>query len=206
MVFLPRVAIMGGTFDPIHYGHLVVAEEARHRFSLDKVVFVPAGHPPHKSGEEVSPARDRFLMAVLATVSNPWFEVSDLEVERPGPSYTVDTLREFKGLYGPGSELFFITGADAALEIGTWKDPDTILELCVFLAATRPGYRFPSPDEVSDPALRPYLSRILRFDIPELGISSTDIRARVREGRPIRYLVPESVAAYIAKAGLYRYE
>ncbi|MGH2528083.1 MAG: nicotinate-nucleotide adenylyltransferase [Actinomycetota bacterium] len=191
---------MGGTFDPIHNGHLLTAEEAAVQFGLDEVVFVPTGHPWMKEQKEVSAPEHRYLMSVIATASNPRFSVSRIEVDRAGPTYTVDTLRELKGLDGDKVDLFFVTGADAMLEILQWKDPEEILALAHFIAATRPGYdltRF----EAEAPTRHPNVSVM---NIPALAISSTDIRKRVGEGRPIRYLVPEGVKSYIEKAGLYR--
>jgi nicotinate-nucleotide adenylyltransferase len=186
---------MGGTFDPIHYGHLLTAEEALQQFGLDAVIFVPTGQPWMKEHEAVSPAEDRYLMTVIATASNPRFRVSRMEVDRDGPTYTVDTLRGLKGTHGPDADLFFISGADAILEIVQWKDPDELFELAHFIAATRPGYDIAAFD--AHPA-------ITVMKIPALAISSTDIRARTRDGRPIRYLVPEGVNSYVQKAALYR--
>jgi nicotinate-nucleotide adenylyltransferase len=194
-----RLGVMGGTFDPIHHGHLLTAEEAAVQFGLDEVVFVPTGRPWMKEARDVSPAEHRYLMTVVATASNPRFSVSRVEIDREGPTYTVDTLRSIGDAAGD-AELFFVTGADAMLEIFHWKDPEEILSLAHFIAATRPGYdltRF----ESEAPTRHPNVSVM---NIPALAISSTDIRARVHEGRPIRYLVPEGVKSYIEKAGLYR--
>jgi nicotinate-nucleotide adenylyltransferase len=194
-----RLGVMGGTFDPIHYGHLVTAEEALVQFGLDAVVFVPTGRPWMKQDRTVSSAEDRYLMTVIATASNPKFEVSRIEVDREGPTYTVDTLRALATEH-PDAELTFITGADAMLEILEWKDPEEVLSLAHFIAATRPGYdltRF----ESQAPARK---ANVSLMSIPALAISSTDIRDRIREGRPIRYLVPEGVKSYVEKAGLYR--
>jgi nicotinate-nucleotide adenylyltransferase len=191
---------MGGTFDPIHYGHLVTAEEALWQFSLDEVLFVPTGQPWMKDRPDVSPPEHRYLMTVIAVSSNPHFRVSRLELDREGPTYTVDTLRALKDQYGEKTELFFVSGADAILEIFGWKDPEEILELARFIAATRPGYdiaRF----EREAPTRHP---NVEVMSVPALAISSTDIRRRVREGSPIRYLVPEGVKTYIEKSGLYR--
>ncbi len=196
-----RIGIMGGTFDPIHYGHLVTAEAARERFGLKKVIFVPSGQPPHKKPEAVSPFWHRYLMVVLATYSNPYFEVSAVEYERGGPSYTVDTVREFRRLYGPDAELFFVTGADAILEILTWKAPEELLSLCRFIAATRPGYDLRQLHQVLGEF---YLGAVSLLEIPMLSISSSEIRERVRRGFSIKYLVPEPVEAYIYQKGLYR--
>jgi nicotinate-nucleotide adenylyltransferase len=195
-----RLGVMGGTFDPIHHGHLVTAEEARSQFSLDEVVFVPTGQPWMKADREVSPAEDRYLMTVIATSSNPHFWVSRLEIERKGPTYTVDTLQALQEEVGGECELFFITGADAILEIFHWKETEEVLELAHFIAATRPGYdiaRFEKEAPTSHP-------NVSVMDIPALAISSSDIRRRVAAGEPIRYLVPEAVQAYIEKACLYR--
>jgi nicotinate-nucleotide adenylyltransferase len=188
---------MGGTFDPIHYGHLTTAEEALVQFELEGVLFVPTGRPWMKEHEAVSPAEDRYLMTVIATASNPQFQVSRVEVDRQGPTYTVETLRALKAEYD--ADLYFITGADAILEIVQWKDREELFDLARFIAATRPGYDvagFSVPGAVKD--------AVTVMAIPALAISSTDIRERVRSGRPIRYLVPEGVKSYVEKAGLYR--
>jgi nicotinate-nucleotide adenylyltransferase len=191
---------MGGTFDPIHQGHLVTAEEALWQFELDEVVFVPTGRPWMKDDREVTPAEHRYLMTVIATASNPRFSVSRIEVERHGPTYAVETLQELRRTAEEEVELYFITGADAMLEILHWKDPEGVLSQAHFIAATRPGYdiaRFEREAPTSDP-------RVSVMDIPALSISSTDIRRRVEVGEPIRYLVPEGVQTYIDKAGLYQ--
>ncbi len=194
-----RLGVMGGTFDPIHYGHLVTAEEAQVQFSLDEVIFVPTGQPWMKEGRDVSPAEDRYLMTVIATASNPRFRVSRVEIDRDGPTYTVDTLLALSA-ENPDAELYFITGADAILEIFEWKDPEEVLSHAHFIAATRPGYdlaRFDATATTRHP-------NVSVMNIPALAISSTDVRERVGAGRPIRYLVPEGVKSYIEKAGLYR--
>ncbi|HHV62380.1 MAG TPA: nicotinate-nucleotide adenylyltransferase [Firmicutes bacterium] len=198
------VGIMGGTFDPIHYGHLVTAEAARCEFKLDVVVFVPSGRPPHKKGYEVSSPRDRYIMTSLAVATNPYFEVSSIEIEREGPSYTIDTVREFRAKYGEEARLFFITGADATLEILTWKDANELLRLCSFIAATRPGYGLSRIQAGVRELQSRSPNRVYTLEVPALAISSTDIRRRVREDRPIRYLLPESVENYIMKMGLYK--
>jgi nicotinate-nucleotide adenylyltransferase len=189
---------MGGTFDPIHYGHLVTAEEALVQFALDEVVFVPTGQPWMKEDRDVSPAEARYLMTVIATASNPRFSVSRIEIDREGPTYTVDTLRGLAAEHRD-AELYFITGADAMFEIFEWKDTDHVLELAHFIAATRPGYDLRRFESAS--TRHP---NVTVMNIPALAISSTDVRTRVREGRPIRYLLPEGVKSYIEKAGLYR--
>jgi nicotinate-nucleotide adenylyltransferase len=193
-----RLGVMGGTFDPIHYGHLVTAEEALMQFALDAVVFVPTGQPWMKEGREVSPPEDRYLMTVIATASNPRFQVSRVEIDREGPTYTVDTLKTLAAEH-PDAELYFITGADAMLEILEWKDPEEVLSLAHFIAATRPGY-----DLTRFESMAPRHTNVSLMSIPALAISSTDVRGRVGEGRPIRYLVPEGVKSYIEKADLYR--
>lgn len=193
---------MGGTFDPVHYGHLVTAEEALVQFNLDKVVFMPTGQPVTKSHRNVSSAETRYLMTVIATASNPDFEVSRLEVDRPGETYTVDTLEQLRAIHGMSTDLYFITGADAVWEILAWKDPDRVVELTKFIAATRPGYDLQSL-RVSD-SLVNFGDRIEFMEVPALAISSTEIRRRVSERRPVRYLLPEAVASFIEKNALYR--
>ena len=193
---------MGGTFDPIHHGHLVTAEAALWRFTLDEVMFLPTGRPWMKGDRPVSGPEDRYLMTVIATASNPRFSVSRVEIDRPGPTYTVETLQELRRQAEGDIDLFFITGADAMLEILEWKDPDEVLAQAHFIAATRPGYDLARFQERA-PSSHPNISVM---DIPALAISSTDIRRRVAAGEPIRYLVPEGVHTYIEKAGLYRSE
>jgi nicotinate-nucleotide adenylyltransferase len=196
-----RVGIMGGTFDPVHYGHLVAAEAAREQYGLQQIVFVPSGYPPHKTGGTVSDFWHRYQMAVLATASNPFFEVSRMEYERGGRSYTVDTVRAFRQLYGAGTELFFVTGADAILEIVEWKQPEELLTMCRFIAVTRPGYDLCQLNAL----LGEYFSRSVSIlEIPAPSISSSDIRERVQRGASIKYLIPEAVEAYVMKSGLYR--
>lgn len=199
---------MGGTFNPIHYGHLVTAEEALVQFDLDEVVFMPAGIPAHKVQGVIAEAEDRYLMAVVATASNPDFSVSRMEIDRGGISYTVDTLRQLAA-ESPDAELFFVTGADAVWEILTWKEADEAARLCTFIAATRPGYDLTKFKELHAHAPeegRHDGPRLATMEIPALAISSTDIRRRVAEGLPIRYLLPEGAVSYIAKRGLYREE
>jgi len=194
---------MGGTFDPVHYGHLVTAEEALVQFNLDKVVFVPTGRPVRKTHRHLSSAEDRYLMTVIATASNPDFEVSRIEIDRPGDTYTVDTMLALRDLYGPRAELFFISGADAVREILTWKNADRFAGLCTFIAATRPGYDADLGTDGEAGRLVP-VPAVESMEVPALAISSSDIRDRVAAHRPIRYLLPEAVAAYIEKNGLYR--
>ncbi len=190
-----RVGIMGGTFDPIHHGHLVAASEVAQRFGLDEVIFVPTGAPWQKAGAPVSSAEHRYLMTVIATASNPRFWVSRVDVDRPGPTYTIDTIRDIVAVR-PQSELYFITGADALAQILSWKDHDEAMKLAQFVGVTRPGY------ELSDAHLP--LESVTLVDVPAMAISSTACRERVRDGRPIWYLVPDGVVQYIAKHDLYR--
>lgn len=197
-----RLGIMGGTFDPIHHGHLVAASEVAHFLSLDEVMFVPTGAPWQKSEREVAPPEDRYLMTVIATAANPEFDVSRVEIDRPGVTYTVDTLVELRETYGADADLFFITGADALWEMTSWKDIDRVARLATFIGATRPGY-----DVEAAAAVREVLAagfKIELLEVPALAISSTEIRDRVAERRAIRYLTPEPVAVYIRKRGLYR--
>ncbi len=189
------VGIMGGSFDPIHLGHLVTAEQARADLDLDEVVFVPAGSQPQKTHS--TPAELRYLMTVLATAANPAFSVSRLEIDRDGPTYTVDTLRSMRHLR-PRDRLFFITGADAILNILTWKDAQECLELAEFVAATRPGYDL---HRLESEGLREHV-RIL--DVPALAISSSDVRERFSKDRPVRYLIPLEVEQFARKYRLYR--
>ncbi|MEU3455954.1 nicotinate-nucleotide adenylyltransferase [Micromonospora sp. NPDC006766] len=191
-----RIGIMGGTFDPIHHGHLVAASEVADRFGLDEVVFVPTGQPWQKVDEPVSSAEDRYLMTVIATASNPRFQVSRVDIDRGGPTYTVDTLRDLRAEYGPKVQLFFITGADALERILSWKEVDRMFELAHFIGVTRPGF------ELSDRHLP--ADTVSLVQVPAMAISSTDCRARVSRGEPVWYLVPDGVVQYIAKRRLYQ--
>ena len=187
---------MGGTFDPVHHGHLSAANEVATRFSLDEVVFVPTGNPYMKAGLEVSPAEDRYLMTVIATASNPRFSVSRADVDRPGTTYTIDTLRALHESY-TDAELFFITGADALAQILDWHAAEELFELAHFVGVSRPGY------ERVDLAAFPE-GAVTLLEVPALAISSTDCRERVRRGDPVWYLVPDGVVQYIEKRALYR--
>ena len=199
-----KIGIMGGTFDPIHYGHLVTAEAVGYKFNLSKVIFVPSGNPPHKVARVVTNQRDRYIMTVLATVTNPNCEVSTIELNKKGYTYTVDTMKEFSSIYGDDYEFYFITGADAILEILNWKNIDTLLNLCYFVAATRPGFSNKELDERLDYIEKEYGRKIFKVVVPSLAISSTDIRRRVANGEPIKYLLPEVVEKYIQKKPLYQ--
>jgi nicotinate-nucleotide adenylyltransferase len=192
-----RVGVMGGTFDPIHHGHLVAASEVAGLFGLDEVVFVPTGQPWQKSEHRVSPAEDRYLMTVIATASNPRFSVSRVDVDRDGPTYTLDTLTDLR-TERPDAELFFITGADALAQILTWRDSDRFLRLAHFVGVTRPGFTL-ADGHLPEGA-------VSLVEIPALAISSTDCRDRVARGMPVWYLVPDGVVQYIEKRGLYRGE
>ena len=191
-----RIGVMGGTFDPIHNGHLVAASEVGHQFGLDEVIFVPTGQPWQKGEREVAPAEDRYLMTVIATAGNPRFSVSRVDIDRPGETYTVDTLRDLRAAETPETEFFFITGADALTRILTWKDAEELLSLANFVGCTRPGHH------LKDPGLPN--GKVSLMEVPALAISSTDCRERVRAGAPIWYLVPDGVVQYISKRHLYR--
>jgi nicotinate-nucleotide adenylyltransferase len=190
-----RLGVMGGTFDPIHHGHLVAASEVQFWFHLDEVVFVPTGQPWQKSDQKVSPAEDRYLMTVIATASNPGFSVSRVDIDRLGPTYTVDTLRDLRSLRGPEWELYFITGADALEQILSWRDLDVLFELAHFVGCTRPGHT------LSDAGLPE--GKVTLVEVPALAISSTECRQRVSDGEPIWYLVPDGIVQYITKRQLY---
>jgi nicotinate-nucleotide adenylyltransferase len=188
---------MGGTFDPIHNGHLVAASEVQSWFDLDEVVFVPTGQPWQKSERQVTPAEDRYLMTVIATASNPRFWVSRVDVDRPGPTYTVDTLRDLQKAL-PDADLYFITGADALGDIFTWRDAGDVFELAHFVGCTRPGYEMDESTLKGIPG-----DKVTIVEIPALAISSTDCRRRQERGEPVWYLVPDGVVQYISKYSLY---
>ena len=188
---------MGGTFDPIHHGHLVAASEVADLFGLDEVVFVPTGQPWQKEAFEVSPAEHRYLMTVIATASNPAFTVSRVDIDRKGPTYTIDTLRDLHAQW-PDSDLYFITGADALAQILSWKDVDELWDLAHFVGVTRPGHHL---TDAGLPA-----GEVTLAEVPAMAISSTDCRARVERGEPVWYLVPDGVVQYIGKYRLYRHE
>lgn len=198
-----KVGLMGGTFDPIHMGHLVTAEEARQQFDLDYVVFVPTGTPPHKEKAKISLPEHRQLMTSLAVMSNPHFYVSTFEINAEGQTYTIDTVRHFSGSEKEGPEVFFITGADAILEIFSWKDYEELLRLCTFIAVSRPGYSLDRFRETMDRECPEIKNKVHLLEIPALAISSTYIRDRVALGKTIKYLTPEPVEQYIKKHGLY---
>lgn len=193
-----RLGIVGGTFDPIHYGHLIIAEEARIRYALTAVLFIPAGEPPHKPHGQAD-GEQRLLMVNLAIEDHPQFFASRLELDRSGPSYTIDTMRALR-TRSPRTEFFLIVGADAALEFHSWREPAAILALARVVAASRPGYPL---EQLSALRHDPRLAGIETMPVPGLDISSTALRARMHAGHGLRYLVPDSVASFIAKEGLY---
>jgi nicotinate-nucleotide adenylyltransferase len=188
---------MGGTFDPVHHGHLVAASEVLHRFSLDEIVFVPTGQPWQKVERAVTPAEDRFLMTVVATASHPRFSVSRVDIERTGPTFTVDTLRDLRLERPEATELFFITGADALTQVLGWHRADEICALAHLVGVTRPGYDLAAHPDLPE-------GSVSLLEIPALAISSSDVRSRVAAGAPIGYLVPDGVVQWIDKRGLYR--
>jgi nicotinate-nucleotide adenylyltransferase len=190
-----RIGVMGGTFDPVHHGHLVAASEVGSRFELDEVVFVPTGEPWQKTDRQVSAAEDRYLMTVIATASNPRFTVSRADIDRDGPTYTIDTLTEMHETY-PDAELFFITGADALEQILSWHKVDEMFEYAHFIGVTRPGYRLNGEHLPG--------GSVTLVEVPAMAISSTGCRDRVAAGEPVWYLVPDGVVQYISKRGLYR--
>jgi nicotinate-nucleotide adenylyltransferase len=190
-----KIGIMGGTFDPIHHGHLVAASEVADRFALDEVLFVPTGQPWQKADRAVSPAEDRYLMTVIATASNPRFSASRIDINRGGPTYTVDTLSELHEAM-PDAALYFITGADALAQILSWRDVDRVFRYAHFVGVTRPGY------ELEDDHLPAGVASLV--EVPAMAISSTACRERVARGRPVWYLVPDGVVQYITKRNLYR--
>lgn len=197
------IGIMGGTFDPIHFGHLRAAEEVLQGFGLERVIFMPSGKPPHKPLSEVTDAEHRYMMTLLATVDHPHFEVSRIEIDRPGPSYTLDSLKELKKVFSSEKALYFITGLDAILEIHTWNGYRELFEIADFIAVTRPGYSMETLSSLEKAIGKECFSRIHPFPVTLLAISSRDIRRRVREGKSIRYLVPDPVMKYIEKERLY---
>lgn len=197
-----RVGIMGGTFDPIHYGHLLAAQEAFDALKLDEVIFVPTGNSYQKRDRHVTPPEDRYMMTFLATYDNPCFSVSRIEIDREEESHTVDTLREMSYWFkGRNCALFFITGIDAVMSMNTWAEYQELPELCTVVAANRPGYDF---EHYRFENLPPFMrDHIIRLEIPLLSISSTEIRRRLAAGCNVRYLVPYPVEQYIRKRGLY---
>lgn len=196
------VGILGGTFDPIHCGHLVIAEDCWYQLELDEVLFVPAGDPPHKRGRVISPAADRVAMVALAIADNPHFRLSRVEVDRPGVSYSVDTVARLREELGPETRLFFIIGGDMLRDLPSWHEPDRLADLCEIVAVNRPGYP-PLNLTRLNPAIPRAAERIRQLEVPELNIAASDLRRRVAEGRPITYMTPDAVVRYIQERGLY---
>ena len=199
---MEKIGIMGGSFNPVHTGHLLLAQSAWHTYGLNRVIFMPVKENPFKAAASMAGDDDRYEMLKLATAGDPMFEVSDMELKREGITYTIDTLRELQGLY-PEAEFYFITGGDIVFELPRWKEAATLLKEAVFITACRPGYSERRMKKSIAALQKHYEARILKLITPEMEISSTNIRARVKRGEPIRYLVPTLVADYISKKGLY---
>lgn len=197
-----KIGIMGGTFDPIHLGHLIVAEEIRIKFDLNKVIFIPTGSPPHKNGT-YSNANDRYIMTLLATNDNPYFEVNDIEINRKGKSYSYDTLLELHKIYS-NTEFYFITGLDAIIELETWKNVNEVVKLCRFIAVTRPGYDFKKAKNDIHYLNKKYNANIYIAEVTNISISSTEIRNKIYNNEPIKYLLTGNVINYIRKNELYK--
>ena len=192
-----KIAIMGGTFNPIHYAHLLSAEQVREGLDYDKILFVPAARPPHKSQPDMVSAEHRYQMVLLATADNPYFEVSRVELDRDGPSYTIQTIKELRFLYGKTTKLAWIIGADSLIEYKIWKDFDEVLKQCTMIATTRPNYDLQCvPAEIRN--------RVITFQITGFDMSATEIRERIRKNNSVRYLVPEKVVSYIEQHQLYQ--
>lgn len=200
---IKKLAIMGGTFDPIHIGHLMTAEEVRNEFEIDQVIFIPTGQPPHKDFVRVTHSEHRYLMTVLATVENPHFNVSRIEIDRPGTTYTIDTIKKIKESYPPDVKIYFITGADAVHEILTWERVDELMKICDFVAVTRPGYKKKQLKQKVEELKESFECKVHYLEVPALAISSSDIRERVEKYKPIQYLVTQPVEKYIQKFKLY---
>ncbi len=202
-----KIGIMGGTFDPIHYGHLVIAEQIRQNYNLDKVIFIPVGIPPHKRELRITKGEHRYLMILLATMTNPYLDVSRIEIDKKDISYTIETMRELKKKYmDKDVEFYFIIGADAISTIESWKEPAELLKMCKFIAATRPGVTNSNMSSMIEYYKENYSADIQTMAVSAVDISSTDIRNRISGNRPIKYLLPEAVEHYIIKNGLYSEE
>jgi nicotinate-nucleotide adenylyltransferase len=198
-----KIGIMGGTFDPIHIGHLIIAEESRVNFDLDKIIFVPTGEPPHKNLKNVTSAKDRYEMTLLSIMHNPYFYISDIEIKREGLTYTIDTIKYFKKRY-PKSEIFFIIGADSLINIDKWKNSEELLRESKFIVAKRVGIEYSLLEERINEINDKYSKIVFSVTTPYIDISSTDIRKRVKNGENIKYYLPLDVEAYIKKNRLYR--
>jgi len=193
-----KLAVMGGTFNPPHLGHLICAEEVNNHFKFDKVMFIPSARPPHKDNSGILDAQHRYMMTVLATQDNPRFEVSRIELDRPGRSYSIETVKQLQEIYGQDADIHWIVGADAILDMFIWKDVDELLTLCKFIAINRPGY------DLSQAAPR-FINKVQVFQTTNVDISATEIRRRVEQGMSIKYLVPSDVEKYIHENRLYRH-
>ncbi|WP_243153399.1 nicotinate-nucleotide adenylyltransferase [Senegalia massiliensis] len=200
---IKKIGVMGGTFNPIHIGHLMIAEQSRKKFNLDKVIFIPTGSPPHKDERKLANSLDRYIMTILATSNNNNFIVSDIETNRDGTSYTVDTLELLSKKYND-SELFFITGADSILDIENWRDTDRLLNICTFIAATRPGYNVDNVMDEIKKLEEKYNKKISYLTIAPIDISSTQIRKRIFKNETIKYMTPDPVINYIYNKNLYK--
>ena len=198
-----KIGLLGGTFDPIHLGHLLTADFVMKALDLEKIIFIPVNHPPHKTDMDVTSAEHRYLMTMLATSHNPAFEVSDVEIKRDGLSYTIDTLNWFISQYGKDTEFYFILGADAVAALDQWERFEELLNICYFVAATRPGF-MEKVEDAKQTFGKLGKKKIIWLDTPELNISSTEIRYRVKNNIPIKYIVPTAVEKYIYKEGLYK--
>jgi len=198
-----KIGLMGGTFDPVHHGHMVLAEQVRTRFGLDEIIFIPSGIAPHKSLEKVTDKQLRYEMTLLATTNNPYFTVSDIEISRDEISYTINTIQRIKEQFGSEDEFYFITGADAIMELHLWHDFENLIGMCNFIAATRPGIDEEELKSKIDRMVKDYRANIFVTEVPALSISSTDIRRRVKYDLSIKYLLPEIVESYILKKKLY---
>ena len=198
-----RIGLLGGTFDPPHIGHLVLAMIAAEEVGLERIIFIPAGLPPNKQGRPISSAADRLLLTRLAIAGDPCFDLSPIEVERPGVSYTVDTVAELREIYGEGTELFLVMAADSLAQIESWREPERLLSMVEWVVGPRPGFELPTREALADRWGRDH-ERIHILDAPAVSISSSAVRARVAEGRSIRYLVPRAVEEHIASRQLYR--
>lgn len=204
MIFLEvsKVGIIGGTFDPIHYGHLIAAQWAKDKFNLDLVIFIPAANPPHKDSKEVLDKSYRYTMVNLAIDDNENFTISDYEMKKNGKSYTVETLKHYKEVYGQ-AELFFIMGLDSLLSLDTWKDVEGLIDLCTFIVATRPGYIIDHNNTIYDKLPNRIWDKVVYLEIPDIEISSSLIRDRVGQGKSIKYLVPDAIEKYIYDNNIY---
>ncbi|MCX7841900.1 MAG: nicotinate-nucleotide adenylyltransferase [Clostridia bacterium] len=198
------IGIMGGTFDPVHNGHLIIAEEVREKLKLDSILFIPSGHPPHKDKLKIASAEHRLNMIKCAIGSNSAFCVSEMEIEREGYTYTVDTLQQLKSLYGDSTKLFFIIGADVVRDLVNWRDFKKVFTLCEFAAVMRPGFEKETYRNQIRRLTSEYMAKIHNVDVPVIDISSTYIREKLAKGESIKYLVPESVEEYIKRNGLYK--